>query len=88
MISGFVFSAEGLSFLKEFKEKFESIFRIDEPGGSDVVMDTDDYSYRIPDNGSLEEFKAAVDLSVKTGENHVAKLYSNNRIEYDEETLY
>lgn len=88
MISAFVFSSEGMLFLRNFREKFEIVFRIDEPGGSDVVMDADDYSYRIPDNGSLEEFKAAVDLSVKTGENHVAKLYSNNRIEYDEETIY
>ncbi len=88
MISDFVFSADGAVFLRDFKDKFGCVFRIDEPSGSDVIMDTASHSYRIPDSDRLEDFKASVDLSVKSGKNHVVKRYINNRIEYDDDTLY
>lgn len=86
MISEFVFSAEGMLFLKDFKKMFDCTFRIDEPDGSDVVMDTSAHSYRISDKGGVDEFKAAIEASVKTGENRIAKLYAE--IEYNDEVLY
>jgi len=84
----FIFSAEGFEFLGKFKNKFDCSFRIEEPSGSMVILDVGNQSFGIKEDESLEDFKAAVEKSLETGENLLAVRYKNFEIKYDEDVDY
>lgn len=88
MLQDFVFSAEGFSFLERFKDKFGCAFRIDEPSGDALILDTANHSYRIKDEESLESFKATVTESLEIGKNLLAIRYKDSEIKYDEGADY
>lgn len=88
MLQDFVFSAEGFSFLQDFKDKFDCSFRIDEPSGDALILDAGDHSYKITDEESLEGFKAAVSESLETGKNLLVIRYKDSEIEYNEDADY
>lgn len=88
MLLDFIFSAEGFDFLNRFKNDFDCSFRIDEPSGSMVILETADSSYLIPDDENLEDFKLAVTKSVETGKNVLAERYKNSPVTYDDEAIY
>ena len=84
----FIFSKEGHEYLKDFKERFDCIFGIDEPSGENIIVDAGDLSYEIPSDESIEAFKAAVDKSMETGRNMVVERYKNNLVEYESDIDY
>ena len=84
----FIFSKEGHEFLKDFKEQFDCMFRIDEPAGENIIVDAGDLSYMIPNDESIEDFKAAVVESIKTGNNLVVEKYKSNLLEYENDIDY
>lgn len=88
MVIDFAFSAEGFSFLRKFKDKFDCTFRIDEPSGDALLLDIGDNSYRINADESVEEFKAAVMESLKSGKNLLLERYRDNKIKYEDDMIY
>lgn len=88
MVIDFAFSAEGFSLLREFKNKFDCTFRIDEPSGDALLLDIGDNSYRITDDENVEEFKTIVMESLETGENLLLERYQNNKVKYEDDVIY
>ena len=85
VVADYVFSQEGQLFLEEFNRKFDCQFRYDEPG-SDFVVDTDNKTYKIPKNETIEVFKSLIIESVKSGKNILVSRY--NLVEYDANVEY
>ena len=88
MVIDFVFSAEGISLVRKFKDKFDCAFRINEPSGDALLFDIGEDSYRINDDESTEDFKAVVIESLKSGENLLLKKYQNNKVKYKDDVIY
>lgn len=88
MLQDFVFSVEGFSFLQNFKDTFDCAFRIDEPSGDALILDAGEHSYKIKDDESIEEFKAAVAESLETGKNLLVGRYKDSEIKYNEDADY
>ena len=88
MITDFIFSAEGFSFLRKFKEKFDCSFRISEPSGNEVILDVGDKSYSIKDDESIECFKEAINESMRSGKNILIEKYKKNEVVYDDDVIY
>lgn len=88
MVIDFVFSVEGFSFLRKFKDKFDCTFRIDEPSGDALLLDIGENSYRIEADENIEDFKAAVTESLKSGENLLLERYQNNKVKYEDDMIY
>lgn len=88
MVVDFFVSCEGTALLREFEDKFDCGFRIDEPGGDTLVFDIGENTYEIPLDERLEDFKAVIQQSLKSGENLLLQRYSNNRIRYEDNVIY
>ena len=88
MIVDFVFSAEGFSFMRDFKDKFDCAFRIDEPSGDSLLLDIGGDSYEIKADESVDEFKAAIAESLKSGKNLLQEKYRTGKVKYDEDMMY
>lgn len=84
----FVFSVEGFSLLRKFKDKFDCAFRIDEPSGDALLLDIGDDSYRIKVDESIEDFKAVVEESLKSGRNLLLERYQSNKVKYEDDMIY
>ena len=85
LVANYVFSEEGQLFLEEFNRKFECHFRYDEPG-SDFVVDTNNKTYKIPNDETIENFKSLIIESVRNRENILVIRYS--LVEYDKNVEY
>ena len=85
MIVSYILSEEGRLLVEKFNNKFDSQFRIDEPGNS-FVFDIGDKSYKIPDDETIESFKSLILLSIESGNNLLVSRYSI--VEYDENLIY
>ena len=88
MIVDFIFSAEGFSFVREFAEKFDCVFRIDEPSGDSLLLDVGENSYRIKSDETVEEFKALITESLKSGKNLLRDRYKTGKVEYNDSMIY
>lgn len=88
MVVDYAFSTEGFSLLRKFKDKFDCTFRIDEPSGDTLLFDVGDNSYRISTDDSVDEFKAVINESLKSGKNLLLERYKNNKVEYDDDMIY
>lgn len=82
----FIFSKEGYKFLNKYKEMFDCGFRIDEPDGTAVLVDIGDDTFEIPEEESIEDFKALINESISTGRNFLESKYS--KVEYDNDMIY
>ena len=83
----FVFSQEGEDFLKEFCDRFDVEFRLDEPG-EDLVFDEADRTFKIPEWETVEELKAQVKESLEQGKNLLSKRYKDYAVVYDKKVFY
>lgn len=88
MVVDFAFTAEGFAILQKFNDKFDCQFRIDEPSGDSLLMDTGNGSYEIDDNLDVEEFKALLEESMKTGKNLLLEKYKGNKVQYEDDVVY
>lgn len=88
MVVDFAFTAEGFAILQKFNDKFDCRFRIDEPAGDSLLLDTGESSYRIDDGESIEKFKAAIEESLKTGKNLLLEKYKGNKVQYEDDVIY
>lgn len=88
MVVDFFVSCEGTTLLREFEGKFDCGFRIDEPGGDTLVFDIGEKTYEVPRDERLEDFKAVIQQSLKSGENLLLQRYSNNRVRYEDDVIY
>lgn len=88
MIVDFVFSAEGFAFMRDFKDKFDCTFRIDEPSGDTLLLDIGDDSYKIKADESVDEFKAAITESLKSGKNLLKEKYRTGKVKYNDDMIY
>lgn len=88
MIVDFVFSAEGFSIVQRFAEKFDCAFRIDEPSGDTLLLDDGNDSYKIKPDESVEDFKAAITESLKSGKNLLQERYKSEKIKYNDDMIY
>lgn len=87
VVDSFV-SCEGTALLREFEGKFDCGFRIDEPGGNTLVFDIGENTCEVPPDERLEDFKAVIQQSLKSGENLLLQRYSNNQIRYEDDVIY
>jgi len=69
MLQDFIFSSEGLNFLESYRNKFNCSFRIEEPSGNAVILDVGEQSFKVRDDEKLEDFKAIIMESLKSGRN-------------------
>lgn len=81
MIIDFIMSIDGMKFLDNFKEQFDCNFRIAEPSGTDLLLDVGEKTFKIPEDESIDEFKAAVITSVETGENILIERYKHYEVD-------
>lgn len=88
MIVDFVFSTEGFSIVQKFAEKFDCAFRIDEPSGDTLLLDVGNDSYEINPDESVEDFKAAIAESLKSGKNLLQERYKTGKIKYNNDMIY
>lgn len=88
MVVDYAFSTEGFSLLREFGGKFDCAFRVDEPSGDTLLLDVGDNSYRVSTDDSVEEFKAIIKESLKSGKNLLLERYQNDKAEYDDDMIY
>ena len=88
MLIDFIFSAEGIPLIRKFNGKFDCAFRIDEPSGEALLFDVGENSYRINADESIEDFKAVVMESLKSGENLLLKKFQDNEIKYKDGMIY
>lgn len=88
MLCDYIFSVDGVLFLREFNHKFGCMFRMDEPGEQGLVVDIREKSYRIPENESIDRFKKLITDSLHTGINYVEKYYGDNLVSNDDDVIY
>lgn len=88
MVVDYVFSDESFSLVRKFIERFDCTFRIDEPSGDALLLDIGDDSYRISADESADEFKKAIEESLRTGKNLLLDKYRANKVDYDNNMTY
>lgn len=88
MVVDYVFSDESFSLVRKFRERFDCTFRIDEPSGDALLLDIGDDSYRISADESADEFKEAIEESLRTGKNLLLDKYRANKVDYDNNMTY
>ena len=88
MIVDFAFSTEGFSILQKFAEKFDCAFQIDQPSGDALLLGIGNDSYRIKPDESVENFKAAITESLKSGKNLLLEKYKSEKIKYNGDAIY
>ena len=85
MLQDYIFSDDGFSFLRKFRQRFDCMFRLEVPGGM-LVMDEGDDAYKLPESMTTDEFKKLVGESISVGKNLVKLKCS--KIEYVKGTVY
>lgn len=88
MVVDFAFTAEGFAILQKYNDKFDCRFRIDEPAGDSLLLDTGESSYKIDEDESVEAFKAMIEESLNTGRNLLLEKYRSNKIQYEDDVVY
>lgn len=87
MITDYIFSDEGLSFLKSFMDKFDCSFIIPEPSGNKVVLEINGKWVEIKESEDVEAFKAAINESIRSGKNMLLERYKGSEMIFDDDVV-
>lgn len=87
MITDFIFSNEGFSFLKSYMDKFDCSFKIPEPSGNKVVLEINGKWVEIKESEDVEAFKAAINESIRSGKNMLLERYKGSEIIFDDDVI-
>ena len=88
MVTDFIFSAKGISLMKNFESKFGCAFRIDEPSGDTFLIDVGNDSYKLKPDISVEDFETTIIGSLMSGKNLLLEKHLDSKVEYEESMVY
>ena len=83
MVRKYISTEQGFLLLRQYQDQFGCSIAVEEPGDI-LILDLGDKVLAIPDDEAVDDFRQAIEQSVASGKNLLAKRYAateSNQIE-------